>query len=624
MAIIKGTSGNDTLSDKSSEFGNEMYGYAGDDTLYGLGSRDYIHGGLGTDKLYGGEGDDWLFGEVGADHLDGGIGSDWLEGGTGNDKLFGGEGKDFLQGNDGADMLFGGSGNDHLNGGTGLDKLDGGPGEDSANYSDSRTFVRLALDGSLKATGEVIGDRLISIEDLVGSRSASNELAGNGVTNKIYGGGNTDIIYGRGGNDTLDGFSNADQLYGEAGNDWLIGSYGADLLNGGSGNDAASYSEGFFDGVFTVSLDGSLQGTFSAQGDRFVSIENLEGNEDGYDILAGNEVANFIWGLGGDDQVFGRAGADSLFGGLYKDELYGESGNDRLDGGLGADRLDGGDGNDTASYSDSDGVTVSLDGSLLAKGEAIGDTFISVENLYGSGTKADTLAGDEFDNLLRGFGGNDKIYGRAGSDSLYGDGGADRLYGGAGKDFAAYFNSKTGVQVSLDGTLKATGEAIGDTFSSIEGLAGSGIGNDRLRGNAGANEIHGNGGNDILEGGAGNDRINGGEGTDTLTGGAGSDTFYFRFATEDADKITDFTAGDKIELRVSGFTALAIGALAEEQFVSGAGHTAATDLVRVLFDTSSNTLWYDADGNGTEAAIRLATFTNGYQGLAAADFILTD
>src|SRR3546814_7671582 len=63
-------------------------GGAGDDDLFGGGSRDWLVGGTGDDDLYGG-------GAV--DHLEGGAGDDTLSGGTSIDVMDGGEGSDTSQ-----------------------------------------------------------------------------------------------------------------------------------------------------------------------------------------------------------------------------------------------------------------------------------------------------------------------------------------------------------------------------------------------------------------------------------------------------------------------------------------------------------------------------------------------
>ena len=90
-----------------------------------------------------------------------------------------------------------------------------------------------------------------------------------------------------------------------------------------------------------------------------------------------------------------------------------------------------------------------------------------------------------------------------------------------------------------------TGEAQGDRYISIEGLAGSRFG-DTLRGDTEANQLYGREGNDLLVGRGGNDYLNGGGGEDTLRGGAqddimrggaSQDTFVFG---NGRDRIEDF------------------------------------------------------------------------------------
>ena len=81
-------------------------------------------------------------------------------------------------------------------------------------------------------------------------------------------------------------------------------------------------------------------------------------------VTFGDDV---IWGYGGNDSIFGLAGDDFLHGGE------------------GADALHGGPGSDTASYVDSAaGIMASLSYGVGAGGEAEGDTYFSIENLFGS------------------------------------------------------------------------------------------------------------------------------------------------------------------------------------------------------------------------------------------------
>ncbi|WP_319585586.1 putative Ig domain-containing protein [uncultured Desulfobulbus sp.] len=143
----------------------------------------------------------------------------------------------------------------------------------------------------------------------------------------------------------------------------------------------------------------------------------------GSDVLAGGTGNDVMTGLDGNDSMRGNAGNDILLGGL---------GNDVLHGGAGADLLDGGEGRDSADYrGTSAAVAVNLATGAATGGAAEGDTFLSIENLYGTDFD-DTLIGSDQDNTLIGYGGSDLLSGLEGNDSLRGEDGADQLLGGAG------------------------------------------------------------------------------------------------------------------------------------------------------------------------------------------------
>jgi Ca2+-binding RTX toxin-like protein len=131
-------------------------------------------------------------------------------------------------------------------------------------------------------------------------------------------------------------------------------------------------------------------------------------------VTFGDDV---IWGYGGNDSIFGLAGDDFLHGGE------------------GADALHGGPGSDTASYVDSAaGIMASLSYGVGAGGEAEGDTYFSIENLFGS-LFADALVGNDGNNRLDGLAGDDFLDGRDGTDMLLGGSGNDTLKGGGGADW---------------------------------------------------------------------------------------------------------------------------------------------------------------------------------------------
>jgi Ca2+-binding RTX toxin-like protein len=227
----------------------------------------------------------------------------------------------------------------------------------------------------------------------------------------------------------------------------------------------------------------------------------------------------------------GTSGNDYLVGTDGNDTLQGLAGDDVLNGGKGADLLDGGAGNDTVLYTNAvSTVVVSLLDHHGIFGEAAGDEYVSIENVIGSDfydviegdDQANILIGNGGDDVLNGQAGNDQLYGGAGGDELHGGRGADRLDGGIGIDLVSYYDAQQAVGVDLATGRGFTGEAEGDTYFSIEDVAGSDFA-DLIRGDSGANFLEGLDGNDSISGGGGNDRIFGDDGDDTIAGGAGAD-----------------------------------------------------------------------------------------------------
>lgn len=109
-------------------------------------------------------------------------------------------------------------------------------------------------------------------------------------------------------------------------------------------------------------------------------------------------------------------------------------------------------------------------------------------------------------------------------------------------------------------------------------------------------------------GASGNDTLAGGKGSDVLTGGADADTFRFGGDTK-TDHITDFVSGeDRIELDNALFKALSDGGLTGAQF--GLGTVATTAAQRLVYDSTSGNLWYDADGSGKAKAVLIGVLDN--------------
>ena len=352
---------------------DKFHGGAGNDTLKGLGSADYLGGGLGNDRLDGGDGNDTLQGHEDQDHL-------W--GANGDDSLNGGEGDDYLGGSWGADTLDGALGNDSLKGHQGDDHLWGGDGDDTLHGGEGNDY----LGGSLG------NDRLDGSDgnDSLRGHEGNDHLWGAEGDDSLNGGEGNDYLGGSWGNDTLDGFVGNDSLKGHQGNDHLWGGEGNDTLHGGEGHDY-------------------LGGSF---GD-----DRLDGAQ-GNDTLKAHEGNDFLWGAHGDDNLNGGAGEDYLGGSWGNDTLDGDLGNDSLKGHQGDDRLWGGEGEDTLHGG---GGNDFLGGSL-------GDD--RLDGAQGN----DSLKGHEGNDFLWGSYGNDTLNGGAGNDSLTGGAGNDLLVGGAGQD----------------------------------------------------------------------------------------------------------------------------------------------------------------------------------------------
>ncbi len=359
-----------------------------------------------------------------------------------------------------------------------------------------------------------------------------------------------DALAGATGNDTISGGQGDDQLDGNAGASITvpldIASALADLdgsealtvrISGLPGGATLSAGHDNGDGSWTLGaanlaglmLTATVTSSFgvtvaatateaSGEAATVSAIIQIQVGEDN-NVISGGSGNDTINGGFGDDVIFGGApssgspgsphvttaadndvihggdGNDLVYGNSGDDQLFGDAGNDTLHGGKGADRLEGGDGNDT-------------------------------------------LNGNSGNDVLVDGGGHDIANGSSGDDRLIAGAGDDVYAGGSGFD-TLDFSGATGV-MTIDVSKKSAAGMGADTFSGIEHVIGSSFA-DNYKGSSHA---------DIFEAGAGNDTIRALGGADVLSGGAGDDTFvYFKKDLGGVDRITDFTAGDTLDLR---------------------------------------------------------------------------
>ncbi|QYK42909.1 MAG: hypothetical protein KF887_07375 [Paracoccaceae bacterium] len=546
-----------------------VWGGLRNDVLTGNAAQNLLRGGEGNDTLTGNDGDDMLDGDGGRDMLYGGAGRDRLRGGDGNDRLSGGGGADELYGDAGDDSLKGEDGSDLLVGGIGLDTLDGGAGDDT-----------------------------------------------------LQGGDDADILLGGDGNDLIEG---------GAGNDTLRGGPGGDLLNGGDGTDFADY--GTAKGGVTVNLAAPERNRGEAVGDRYISIENIIGSAKN-DRLTGDGLANMISAGKGRDTLEGGGGTDTLFGGEGNDlfittgesidaESYGGDGDDTFvfSNAFYSGNIFGGAGTDHVDVSAYVGFTIAVDLAAGTYDDGFLRAMVDIENVTG-GTGNDTLGGSAANNRLIGGAGDDLLSGEAGNDTLDGGAGFDTMLGGAGNDL--YIVNSLSDRVFETTTTTSTVDAGGiDTIQSsvsfnlnatvgtqyVERLTLTGTQNINATGNDLAN---------VLIGNARSNTINGGLGSDTMTGGAGADTFVFDTAPSatNRDVITDFSVvDDTIRLDDAVFVGLAQGVLAASAFTANLTGLATDPLHRLIYETDTGRVFFDANGTGAGARSLIVTL--------AADLALT-
>jgi Ca2+-binding RTX toxin-like protein len=546
--------------------------------------------------------------------------------------------------------------NNQISGNAGANVIDGGTGADlmTGLGGDDIYFVDNGADRVVEQAGGGYDTIYVNFSYTLGSdverllaynpaATIALHFTGNELDNEISANAGANLIDGGAGADTMSGQGGSDFYYVDNAGDRIIEQAG-----------------GGYDTVFT-----SVSYTLGAEVDRLVTLDpastaalNLTGNALPNEIT-GNAGANVIDGGAGADLMAGAAGDDTYLvdnagdrvaeasGGGYDtvfagvsyaitsdverlvardansttalnltgnelvNEISGNAGANHLDGGAGADVMLGGGGDDVYF------VDNSADQAVETAGGGYDTVYASVD--YTLSSAVDRLvAYDPASTAPLHFTGNElanEISGNAGANVIDGGAGADVMLGGGGDDI--YF-----VDNSADQAVEAAGAGYDTVYASVSYTLSSGV--DRVvasdpasadalhfTGNELANEISGNAGANLIDGGAG---------ADILTGLGGSDAFEFSTALGggNVDSIADFQPGtDHIYLDHSVFSGLATGALAAGAFQTGATATEADD--RVVYDSATGALYFDADGSGAGAAVQFAHVSDGLS-LAAGDF----
>jgi Ca2+-binding RTX toxin-like protein len=327
-----------------------------------------------------------------------------------NEVLIDGHGSSFISGGGGRDVILAGAGDDIVVASADVDILYGGLGNDILMLSGATEGMAVNLASRTGSGGVIAGDLFRGFEGVIGGNF-------------------NDTLTGSGGRNTLEGGDGADRLFGGGGNDSLYGGIGADTLRGGSGNDV--YVIDALDNIAEVAgagidrVEASFSFTLGAEFENLTLTEGAPINGAGNglaNVLTGNEAANRLTGLGGNDTLDG--GIDDL-----TDTLAGGAGNDTYILRSAGDRIIELVGEGSADTIRS-GVSLTLAAGVeVERLTTLNTQWTVAQNLTGNAF-AQVIVGNAGANRLDGGGGADTLNGGLGRDVLIGGLGVDRLAGG--------------------------------------------------------------------------------------------------------------------------------------------------------------------------------------------------
>lgn len=486
--------------------GNDIMSISHVETLRGLdGTINIIKGGYGKDIIIGGDQGDIIGDEslTSSSYL-GNSGTrsnayygDDITGGKGNDTIYGTRYADTYRYNkgDGNDII-----SDHSSRSDSsiylIDKLILGEGISRENLIITRNFNNDLIlkfefvdkdnngqiliknflngygiekivfhDGSIIDSNEMFNQALIyqgrdlsgEVEEILGTKYADT-IYGNKGDDKIFAGTGNDSVYGGSGEDEIYGETGDDVLNGDSGNDKLDGGYGKDTLNGGEGNDILNYS---------IKINGKNSesyksvATYSATVNYGDILNGGKGNDEIYGTIYGD---TYNYSLGDGKDSINELGIGSGAGAFIDVINFGE--------GINPDEVKFERDNFTAILKFKDGGEIRIENfyndfkieKFTFLDGTIWDWTHIRDNTPLLGTEnTDYLYGSDVAGLIeyiKGFGGNDFLYGLSG---------INYIDGGDGNDIIGYADK---VNTSSNGSSTITGgkgddELYGSTSTDI-------------------------------------------------------------------------------------------------------------------------------------------------------------
>ncbi|TAN53589.1 MAG: hypothetical protein EPN21_01150 [Methylococcaceae bacterium] len=379
---------------------------------------------------------------------------------------------------------------------------------------------------------------------------------------------NDDEASGTGATATIIG-SDADTIAGTEGNDVIDPGVGYHTINARTGDDtvlifdaSSNYSVVTLFGITHVLAGPNATPQYRGSEIWMVNVESLEFTDKTAPLdttpagtILGLAAADTLTGTAGDDIIDPRGGSDTIFGGT---------------------------GNDVVLFFDTSNhytITTLANVTHIAATAAAGTPYVDSEIVV---SNVESLVFTDKTYAL------DGVVRNSGDNTYFVDSVNDLVTEQANSGIDTVISS-------IDYTLGPNLENLTLTGDTDIDATGNGL-NNRLIGNGAANVLIGEKGND------------------TMKGGAGSDHFVFDTRPDiasDHDLITDFLSGaDKIYLGHSIFMTLGkSGAFSEndDRFFSSAKATAGHDASdRVIYNSTTGTLYYDADGSGSSNAMQVA------------------